>query len=166
MALVRCADCGKDRSDQAPACPYCGRPNPPGYGQAAAVEYASPRATGFALLALVIGVLIIAIVVHLKGPSPVADVPIVAGPSDSDLRVNAELAVQQQLRDPASAQFQNEVIRRKGDVASVCGEVNAKNGFGGYTGFTSFAVVGNLAVVQSPSSGKTFATVWNRYCTD
>lgn len=26
MALVRCADCGRDVSDQAPACPGCGRP--------------------------------------------------------------------------------------------------------------------------------------------
>jgi hypothetical protein len=26
MALVKCADCGKAVSDQAPACPICGRP--------------------------------------------------------------------------------------------------------------------------------------------
>ena len=26
MALVKCADCGKEISDQAPACPHCGRP--------------------------------------------------------------------------------------------------------------------------------------------
>ncbi len=28
MVLVICADCGKDVSDQAPACPGCGRPAP------------------------------------------------------------------------------------------------------------------------------------------
>ena len=27
MALIQCTDCGKDHSDQAPACPTCGRPN-------------------------------------------------------------------------------------------------------------------------------------------
>jgi hypothetical protein len=27
VALVKCADCGKEISDQAPACPNCGRPN-------------------------------------------------------------------------------------------------------------------------------------------
>jgi hypothetical protein len=26
MALIRCVDCGKDISDQAPSCPHCGRP--------------------------------------------------------------------------------------------------------------------------------------------
>jgi hypothetical protein len=26
MALLRCPDCGRDVSDQAPACPGCGRP--------------------------------------------------------------------------------------------------------------------------------------------
>jgi hypothetical protein len=28
MALLICADCGNDVSDQAPACPNCGRPAP------------------------------------------------------------------------------------------------------------------------------------------
>lgn len=27
MALIKCADCGKDFSDAATACPGCGRPN-------------------------------------------------------------------------------------------------------------------------------------------
>ncbi len=26
MPLIKCADCGRDISDQAPACPHCGRP--------------------------------------------------------------------------------------------------------------------------------------------
>jgi len=26
MALLKCPDCGNDVSDQAPACPHCGRP--------------------------------------------------------------------------------------------------------------------------------------------
>jgi hypothetical protein len=28
MALIKCADCGNEMSDQAPACPKCGKPNP------------------------------------------------------------------------------------------------------------------------------------------
>ncbi len=39
-------------------------------------------------------------------------------------------------RDPASAQFQE--VREKDGV--VCGEMNAKNGFGAYTGFKKFIV--------------------------
>lgn len=39
------------------------------------------------------------------------------------------------LRDPASVQFRKERLRRGGYL---CGEVNAKNGTGGYTGFQRF----------------------------
>lgn len=47
----------------------------------------------------------------------------------------AEEKVRELLRDPESARFKN--ISRHGDV--VCGEVNSKNGFGGYAGFSQFA---------------------------
>lgn len=47
-------------------------------------------------------------------------------------------AVSEQLKDPQSARFQNEREVRKG---LYCGEVNAKNSFGGYTGFQPFIVV-------------------------
>lgn len=45
--------------------------------------------------------------------------------------------VKTQLRDPGSAQFRG--LRLK-DSNTVCGEVNAKNGFGGYSGWQSFVV--------------------------
>ncbi|WP_420137867.1 hypothetical protein [Sphingomonas sp.] len=47
---------------------------------------------------------------------------------------DAEQAVTSALNDPASAQFRNVQAFPKG----VCGEVNAKNGFGGYVGFRRF----------------------------
>lgn len=39
------------------------------------------------------------------------------------------------LRDPSSAQFRN--VRTDGD-GYVCGEINGKNGFGAYSGFSEF----------------------------
>lgn len=45
-------------------------------------------------------------------------------------------AVLNALRDSSSAQFKNEKLKRTGYV---CGEVNAKNGMGGYTGFKRYA---------------------------
>ena len=44
-------------------------------------------------------------------------------------------SMQDYLKDASSAQFRN-VVKIGTDV---CGEVNAKNGFGGYTGFRKFA---------------------------
>jgi len=42
-----------------------------------------------------------------------------------------------QLKDPGSAQFANEFISPS---KALCGQVNAKNGFGAYTGFEPFII--------------------------
>src|SRR5271163_3163548 len=55
---------------------------------------------------------------------------------------NAKQAVAERFRDPYAAEFRNVWAYRP--IASVrtpqavCGEVNAKNGFGGYDGFHAF----------------------------
>lgn len=51
----------------------------------------------------------------------------------------AQAEIASQLKDPSSAQFRN-VKAGKTDKGFdiVCGEVNARNGFGGYVGFTPF----------------------------
>jgi len=54
----------------------------------------------------------------------------------------AKDAVKATLKDPESAQFRNLYTKSWTGKASpddaVCGEVNAKNSYGGYTGFTRF----------------------------
>ena len=49
--------------------------------------------------------------------------------------MTAQAKVREMLRDPESARFRN--ITRHGGV--ICGEVNSKNGFGGYAGFANFS---------------------------
>lgn len=61
-----------------------------------------------------------------------------------------------QLKDPDSAKFRNISVK---DKTLVCGEVNAKNSYGGYTGFTFFyshisAVDGTLETIIRDSDGK------------
>lgn len=51
----------------------------------------------------------------------------------------AEEKVKERLKDPESARFRNETVREDRDETIVCGEVNAKNSFGGYTGFVPFS---------------------------
>jgi len=46
------------------------------------------------------------------------------------IEVDAEIALKNFLRDPESAQIRNQ--------SGMCGEVNSKNSFGGYTGFKRF----------------------------
>ena len=52
------------------------------------------------------------------------------------LIATAKLVAAEQLRDPSSAQFTNVSIGPDG--RTVCGEINGKNGFGGYAGSTRF----------------------------
>jgi hypothetical protein len=65
---------------------------------------------------------------------------------------NAIAAVKAQLRDPDSAQFKG--LRIKPDGAG-CGWVNARNGYGGYTGFSVFFVGAKGEVSILPPSYST-----------
>jgi hypothetical protein len=164
MALVRCADCGKERSEQAPACPYCGRPNPEGCAAAAAGAVSSDSGTrriGFVLLVAILGLAFIAMVGRTNNSSAKATAPV--GPSDAALRIDAEMSVKPMLRGPGSARFRNVVVVRQDSSTTVCGEVNGKNGFGGYFGYTPFVAIGNL--VQMPTKRDDgFHTLWRAVC--
>lgn len=46
----------------------------------------------------------------------------------------------QRLRDPDSMQISDLVVFRTGKKLTLCGMVNAKNGFGGYSGFEPFVI--------------------------
>jgi hypothetical protein len=63
--------------------------------------------------------------------------------SDEHLVEIAKGHVRANLRDPSSVEFRNMQVKRLPQADNttevvVCGEFNAKNGFGGYAGFTPF----------------------------
>lgn len=75
----------------------------------------------------------------------------------------AEAAVKSQLIDPDSAKFQNQ----KGN----CGEVNSKNKFGGYVGYSRYVFLAsdNMVAIESNSSDSIWPTsvmndLWSRHC--
>ena len=78
----------------------------------------------------------------------------------------SKAAVRQRLREPSSATFKNVVFRTlQGKAPMVCGEVNGKNGFGGYTGYQRFVAAGDqLAYLESDFAAGEFAEVWNTIC--
>ena len=68
-----------------------------------------------------------------------------AAKADTSAKVNgsvllddAHAAVQARLRNPGSAQFQYGFIIGTGNNRTVCGIVNTKNDFGGYSGYAPF----------------------------
>jgi hypothetical protein len=63
--------------------------------------------------------------------------------ADEAALAEAQDLVKQRLRDPDSAEFSGQSRFRyaNGEITAVCGEVNAKNGFGGYTGYQYYTVL-------------------------
>lgn len=67
--------------------------------------------------------------------------------------------VSARLKDPDSAQFQNQ--------SSQCGEVNAKNSFGAYGGYTRFIATSKEMVLMDDGSSvskEEFENLWSSAC--
>lgn len=67
---------------------------------------------------------------------------------DEQAKTAAMDSVKRTLKDPASARFQNLRVQTHPEGKIVCGEVNAKNSFGGYVGFRQFIAGSTHATIQ------------------
>ena len=82
-------------------------------------------------------------------------------------------AVANQVKDPNSAEFRNWHAFESQKGLLICGEVNAKNSFGGYVGFVHFVAHASLdgqlltpaALASAPSGGPDamIDAIWRRY---
>lgn len=61
-------------------------------------------------------------------------------PSDKEFVKIGEDVVRQGLKDPDSAKFESNYKPSGDNDGHVCGRVNAKNSYGGYTGYKNFYV--------------------------
>lgn len=78
-----------------------------------------------------------------------ADPPVDPWPGLANYQVGAKDAMTASLKDPASAKYQDVMAHRYQSGYVFCGAVNAKNGFGGYMGFTRFVALPGMAVLES-----------------
>lgn len=74
--------------------------------------------------------------------------------------------VRARLKDPDSAKFRDTRFYSGGPAAVVCGQVNAKNAFGGFTGFERFIASGEkLAFLESDmASPSEMDDAWKKMC--
>lgn len=83
----------------------------------------------------------------------IAPVLVIAQPTPQ-LVSRAKAAIAEQLKDPYSAVYSDLRTRRSEGRTVLCGQVNAKNSFGGYIGKRPFAFVdhpsGASAIIDSP----------------
>jgi len=73
------------------------------------------------------------------------------------IEVDAKLALKNFLKDPDSAEIRNQ--------SGNCGEVNSKNGFGGYTGFKRFIASSAIVAVEGENMDTDeFQKAWEQVC--
>lgn len=161
MALGTCRDCGLQVSTSAASCPRCGR-------VFSGVSQRTPTSKRFVLIVALVGIGFLAYAracsTTIPGDSSFAESQRDERRMDANLQYAAEQSVRAQLRDPESAQFRNVRVIRKPGSTAVCGEVNARNGFGGYTGYQHFMSSGDLSVVHSDETARAFLRLWNKAC--
>lgn len=87
------------------------------------------------------------------------------GHDDDAYFATAEAGVKTKLKDPESAQFRNLVVHDvKNGSALICGQVNAKNAFGGYVGFRNFFALGDVAQISSGEGDTSFDVLFLHFC--
>ena len=177
--LIRCDDCGHEISKNARACPKCGAPQK---------KRTSPITK---LLAYImfgsLGISIFAMIKSqsLSSSNSAGSTTTQASPQQFSSNKEMFLAdkgkalawmeadkssIEEMLKDADSAEFRDVVISFYSDSPVTCGQVNAKNSFGGYAGFKDF-VAGKSAgirVIRGDGQMKDseFDKVWNAACQD
>lgn len=74
-----------------------------------------------------------------------------------NIEVESKMALMNFLKDPNSAEVRNQ----NGN----CGEVNSKNGFGGYTGFKRYIASPTVVAIEGENmSSSEFESAWNKVC--
>ena len=159
MALVACSSCGKEIGENAALCPGCGE--------------SPPKRTS--RIALTIGAFILIAVGMRACPTEgLPDAPEVerasavghqVATSDVDSIVRARRVLRSASKDADSLQFRGEFNSSYGSGGDiVCGEVNGKNGFGGYAGFKRFIVNGQSSMIDGQEEAL-FESAWVKFCT-
>ena len=84
--------------------------------------------------------------------------------SDYVLKSKAKEAVLNKLKDPDSAKFGPMTVRDDHGTPVVCGTVNSKNGFGGFTGYTVFFVEKTEVQVALPHTEDVVRKIVEHVC--
>lgn len=79
------------------------------------------------------------------------------------IRTNQRLLAKK-LRDPDSAKFDRDYVSYKSGAPVVCGTVNAKNGFGGYSGAERYVGMGDTIGTFLESEVSDFNALWRKVC--
>ena len=158
MAAQKCGSCDAFISVRgADYCPKCGarlQPETAATGSAAKPPQGAKQVlSGAVAIAIVLGALVFFINSADSDPRAM----------EAEMTVMGQGFVKAHLKDPSGAQFRNQFISSEG---APCGEVNAKNSFGGYTGFKRYLAASKELVAvdgETMNSGE-FEKTWRQFC--
>lgn len=146
MAIKPCKECGGPVSEKAEQCPLCGAKQP---------KKTSPFVMFLAVL--LGGAALIAMVTPKSENNQSQAKPLTEEDIMSAKQIQAYATIKKSLKDPDSA-----VINfYKGKP---CGQVNAKNSFGGYNGFKRIVILKDINIEGQGLSDTQFQKLWNNYC--
>ena len=101
-------------------------------------------------------------------PAQAADKKLAKQTADQALMTSLRNQLLQRLKDAESARFRGEFLSLSesvdAPVKSLCGEVNAKNSYGGYAGFKRYVVNVDGLVSIEGQDGASFSYVWPVWC--
>ena len=180
--LVKCRDCEHEISKKSKSCPSCGAP-----------QKASTSPVTKLLAIIIFGSMGIAIFSGGGGSSSYSGSNSYTTSSDAASTSNSQptsnramflaspakaqawmerdkSTVEAILKDADSAKFENVYISFMQDSPVTCGKVNAKNSFGGYTGYKEFIAAKSAGITVVRGDGQMvdseFVKVWNVACND
>jgi hypothetical protein len=161
MALIKCSACSKEISENTAACPWCGEKIP-------------KKTSRFTWAILAFFLIVIGMKIFPSGPvasAPdirTADQLVIDAKESRKMSVQPIIEARRMLKnsskDADSLQFRGEFNSVYGSGSEVvCGEVNGKNSFGGYSGFKQFIVQGRTSMVNNQDE-KSFDSAWSKFC--
>ena len=130
-------------------------------GRSVFLTFISSKLFGRAVLVVaVLGIIVFLVARPASGPA--APTAKAGQPNEYAVIRVGQRAVESRLKDAESAKFRNQFVGKSGIP---CGEVNARNGFGGYNGFKRYiASGGGVSVIEGEIPSDQFEETWQRFC--
>ena len=156
MTIKPCKECGAPISDKADKCPNCG---------------IKQKKKTSVLTWIVLGVIVFTVLIGFFSGSNETTSTNSSNNNEKNkagvMLFYAQEKIKANAKDPASVQFRGEQLHEVTDQGAVaCGQYNAKNSFGAFTGFKGFVAVekDQTLYVESGANANLFAQKWNKYC--
>ena len=153
MALVRCSGCGKDVSTYDESCANC--------GCAVRTEVIKSNKAAVSSFSRTVGIVTVLSAVGFAAY-------IYANKASAEkfaLAEQSRVKYGHGFKDPESLQFTGTFIAEHLGTKVLCGYVNAKNGFGAYTGRVRFISGESIQELEMPDTYRwTGEETWVKYC--